>query len=126
MPFVKALIWVAVIIVAIIFSVNNWVPVTIALWGDLLLDTKLPVLIILAFMLGWLPLYLIHKAGKWRSKRVIQSLQEARPGIPDNMAVDMYAPDASSANTGPHTGPDMGPNDSASGESSDVAEGEKP
>ncbi|MEE9433490.1 MAG: hypothetical protein V3V15_04545 [Sphingorhabdus sp.] len=85
MPFVKALIWVAFIIILVIFAVNNWVPVTIALWGDLLLDTKLPVLIIGAFLIGWLPLYLWHRGSSWRMKRQIQTMQFSPPRTPLSM-----------------------------------------
>lgn len=96
MPFVKALIWAAAVIIIVIFAANNWVPVTIALWGDLLLDTKLPVLIIAAFLIGWLPLYLIHKTGRWRMQRQIRTLQAVPTDVPRNYVPDNNppAPDA--------------------------------
>ncbi len=75
MPFLKVLIWVTSFVIIVIFAVNNWVPVTIALWGDLLLDTKLPVLIVGAFLLGWLPTWLWLKGSKWSMKRQIDRLQ---------------------------------------------------
>jgi len=92
MPLIKALIWVAVLIILVIFAGNNWVPVTIALWGDLLLDTKLPVLIIAAFLLGWLPLYLVYKAGSWRMQRQIRQLQSIPTDVPRNYVPDPQAP----------------------------------
>lgn len=107
MPFVKALIWVAVLIILVIFAGNNWVPVTIALWGDLLLDTKLPVLIIAAFLLGWLPLYLVYKAGSWRMQRQIRQLQGMPTDVPRNYIPDPYAPPPASIQPASGTRADM-------------------
>jgi len=92
MPFLKALLWVAVVIAMVIFAVNNWVPVTIALWGDLLLDTKLPVLIVAAFLIGWLPLYLIHRGSRWRTNRHIMAMQGETDSLPRNYIPDPNAP----------------------------------
>ena len=82
MPFIRALIWVAFLIILVIFAVNNWVPVTIALWGDLLLDTKLPVLVIGAFLIGWLPTWLWLRGSKWRMRRQIDRIQSTQPRAP--------------------------------------------
>ena len=75
MRFLKTLIWVTVIVGLIVFATNNWAPVSISLWGGLRLDTKLPALVILAFMLGFLPLYILHRAQVWRMKRRILTLE---------------------------------------------------
>ena len=92
MPFVKALIWVAFVIILVIFAVNNWVPVTIALWGDLLLDTKLPVLIIGAFLIGWLPTWLWLRGSKWRMGRQMERMQSSPPRAPLNAASEAPPP----------------------------------
>jgi len=92
MPFVKALIWVAFAIILVIFAVNNWVPVTIALWGDLLLDTKLPVLIIGAFLIGWLPTWLWLRGNKWRMGRQMQRMQSNSPQMPSNIGSETPPP----------------------------------
>ena len=75
MRFLKTLIWVTVIVGLIVFATNNWVPVSISLWGGLRLDTKLPALVIAAFMLGFFPLYFIHRTVLWRMKRRILTLE---------------------------------------------------
>ncbi len=75
MRFLKTLIWVTVLVGLIVFATNNWEPVSISLWGGLRLDTKLPALVILAFMLGFLPLYILHRAQVWRMKRRIMTLE---------------------------------------------------
>ena len=75
MRFLKTLIWVTVLVGLIVFATNNWEPVSISLWGGLRLDTKLPALVVLAFMLGFLPLYILHRAQVWRMKRRIMTLE---------------------------------------------------
>lgn len=75
MRFLKTLIWVTVIVGLIVFATNNWVPVSISLWGGMRLDTKLPALVIAAFMLGFFPLYFIHRTLLWRMKRRILTLE---------------------------------------------------
>lgn len=75
MRFLKTLIWVTVIIGLIVFATNNWAPVSVSLWGGLRLDTKLPALVIVAFLLGFLPLYILHRTQVWRMKRRILTLE---------------------------------------------------
>jgi lipopolysaccharide assembly protein A len=75
MRFLKTLIWVTIIIGLIVFAINNWVPVSVSLWGGLRLDSKLPALVIAAFLLGFLPLYCVHRTILWRMKRRIMSLE---------------------------------------------------
>jgi putative membrane protein len=58
-----------------VFAINNWVPVTVSLWGGLRLDTKLPALVIAAFVLGFFPLYIFHRTTTWRMKRRILTLE---------------------------------------------------
>ena len=75
MRFLKTLIWVTIIIGLIVFAINNWGPVSVRLWGGLRLDTKLPALVVVAFLLGFLPLYLLHRTQVWRMKRRILTLE---------------------------------------------------
>ncbi len=81
MQFLKTLFWVVLAVALVVFSVNNWEPVSISLWGGLRMDTKLPVLVIGAFLLGFLPLYLLYRTTLWRLRRRIATL-EPRPQTP--------------------------------------------
>jgi hypothetical protein len=69
MGFLRTLFWVAVTVVVVVFSTRNWVPVTISLFGDLQADVKLPVLLMIMFLIGFGPVYLWHRAVRWRDKR---------------------------------------------------------
>ena len=57
------------------FSLNNWVPVEVKIWDNLILETKLPALVLSAFLLGLVPMWLLHHAGRWRLKRRISALE---------------------------------------------------
>ena len=75
MQFLKTLLWVILIVALVVFAINNWVPVSVKLWGGMLLDTKLPMLVIVSFVAGFLPLYLIFKTTNWRLKPKIMTLE---------------------------------------------------
>ena len=77
MQFLKTLIWILIAGLGIAFSLNNWVPVTIGLWAGLVADANLPLLVLCAFLLGFLPMQLIHQAVRWRLRQRIAGLERA-------------------------------------------------
>jgi len=79
MAFLRTLFWIAITVIVVVFSVNNWGPVTINLFGDLRADVKLPVLLLIVFLIGFLPPYLWMRALRWRDAR--RSLMTSRANI---------------------------------------------
>ena len=77
MAIVRTIIWVLITIVLVLFTINNWQPVEVRIWSTLLLETKLPALVILAFLLGLAPMWLVHRASLWRLRRRIAYLESA-------------------------------------------------
>ena len=77
MKIIRTIIWVLVAVALAIFSFNNWVTVEVKIWEGLILETKLPVLVILAFLVGLLPVWALGKGSGWRMKRRITSLETA-------------------------------------------------
>ncbi len=75
MHFLKTLFWVIFTVIAVIFSLRNWVPVSINLWSGLTLDVKLPVLIIIGMLFGFLPTYAVHRTRMWRMKRRLDTVE---------------------------------------------------
>lgn len=75
MQFLKTLFWVLIAVVAVLFSSWNWHPVTVNLWANLQADIKLPVLLVIAFLLGWLPTWLILRAKRWALQRRLEALE---------------------------------------------------
>jgi lipopolysaccharide assembly protein A len=95
MQFLKTLLWVTLVVGLTVFAINNWVPVSVSLWGGLRLDTKLPALVIAAFVIGFLPLYIFHRTITWRMKRRILSLEGAQrpaPASSPQVAPPAYSP----------------------------------
>jgi len=75
MQFLKTLFWVILAVVAVIFSLRNWIPVPINLWAGLTADVKLPVLLVVSALIGFLPTYAVHRTKLWRLKRRIDNLE---------------------------------------------------
>lgn len=80
MNFLKTLFWVVVAVFLAIFATRNWADVTINLWGNIQADVKLPVLIFLAFLIGFLPPFLILRGRIWALKRKLAVAE--RPVVP--------------------------------------------
>jgi hypothetical protein len=93
MSFLKTVFWVILLIGFTIFASNNWIPVTVRLFEGWLLDTKLPALIGLSFLLGFGPLYIWHRVTRFRLNRRIATLESAaRPSPLDLRQIDGAAP----------------------------------
>jgi lipopolysaccharide assembly protein A len=89
MSFLKTVFWVIILVAFLVFAINNWLPVSVRLWNGWLLDTKLPVLIGIAFILGFLPLYILHRISRYRLNRQIAKLESvSRPAPLDISRVD--------------------------------------
>lgn len=73
MQFLKTLFWVMVAVVLVLFARGNWDTVTIDLWGGLQADVKLPMLLLLAFLIGFLPTFIIYRARLWSLRRRIEN-----------------------------------------------------
>jgi len=71
MSFLRTLFWIVVAVIVALFCFNNWTVVSIHLWNGLILDTKLPVLLLIAFLLGMLPTLVLWQATRWRLRRQI-------------------------------------------------------
>ena|SRR5688572_18940708 len=73
MQFLKTLFWVILAVVLVLFARANWNIVTIELWGNLQADVKLPVLVVGAFLLGFLPTLIIYRARLWSLRRRLET-----------------------------------------------------
>ena len=87
MHFLRTIFWVLVAVAVALFAKANWTPVTIKLWGDMIADVKLPVLLCVAFLLGWLPTWLVMRARLWNLQRRVDAFER-------NQAALLTAPSA--------------------------------
>jgi uncharacterized integral membrane protein len=72
MQFLKTLFWIALTIVLVLFAKANWNAVTLKLWGGLEADVKLPMLVLVAFLLGFLPTFIVYRARLWGLRRRLE------------------------------------------------------
>ena len=77
MQIVRTIVWVLLLVVLLIFSINNWNPVEVKIWEGLVLETKIPALVVISFLLGLLPMWLLHRISVYYARRKITSLQTA-------------------------------------------------
>ena len=76
MQIVRTLVWVFLLVALVAFSVANWAErVEVAIWSGLVLETNLPAVVIVSFLLGLVPAWLVLRANNWRLERKIRTLQ---------------------------------------------------
>ena len=79
MNFLRTLFWVVVAVSLAIFANRNWNDVTLNLWGNIQAEVKLPFLLLLAFLLGFLPPYLLMRSRLWTLRRKL--ILAERPAV---------------------------------------------
>lgn len=72
MQFLKTLFWVVLAVVVVLFARENWNAVSLSLWAGLIVEVKLPALLGAAFLLGFLPMYLVYRGRLWTLRRRLQ------------------------------------------------------
>ena len=77
MQFLKILFWALLAFLAAIFTIGNWTTVPIKLWGGLIAEVNLPLLLLVVFLLGLVPMLLIHHAVRWRLRQRLATAQNA-------------------------------------------------
>jgi putative membrane protein len=81
MKYVRMIVWMLLLVVLVAFSIANWNPVEVKIWDNLILETKIPALVIVAFLLGLVPMWLIHRGVRWRLERRIAGLETAHRNL---------------------------------------------
>jgi len=72
MQLLKTIFWVILAVIIAIFATANWHDVMVDLWGDLRMAIKLPVLLFLTFLLGFLPTLFYYRAKVWNLRRKVE------------------------------------------------------
>lgn len=80
MQFLRTLFWTVLAVSVAIFASRNWRDVTVNLWGPLAADIKIPLLMALMVLIGWLPTWLILRGKLWAARRKVALLE--RPAAP--------------------------------------------
>lgn len=78
MQILRTVIWLLVLVGVLLFSFINWDErATVHIWNNLVWDTRLPAVVIVSFLLGMIPTWLLHRGTKWRLNRRISTLENA-------------------------------------------------
>lgn len=80
MQIIRTILWVIVTAMLVAFIAMNWTKVPVNIWpledGNYLhFEWPVGIIALLFFALGAVPMWLIHRAGRWRLKRRIHSLE---------------------------------------------------
>jgi lipopolysaccharide assembly protein A len=85
---IRTIAWILLVCGILTFSFYNWQPVEITIWENLVLETKVPVLLVLAFLAGLLPVLAYHLSMKWSLKRRIRNLEASLKTLATSRRVD--------------------------------------
>jgi lipopolysaccharide assembly protein A len=78
---VRTIMWVFAAFGFLIFAIYNWEPVELRLWQDIRLETKVPMLALLAFTAGFLPMWALHRSVVWGLNRRIRALETSLKNV---------------------------------------------
>ena len=82
MQFLKTLFWIVLTVILVLFAKANWFAVPLKLWGGLEADVKLPALILFAFLLGFLPTFIVYRTRLWSLKRRLEPAERTAVSAP--------------------------------------------
>ncbi|MEY4502462.1 MAG: hypothetical protein RIS52_2352 [Pseudomonadota bacterium] len=92
MRFLTSIMWIIVLLIIVTFSINNWVPITVYLWKNLVMDTFLPVPLIVAFLAGMIPYFILHRATRWSMSRKLTQAERALAQTQASVVIPETAP----------------------------------
>lgn len=77
MQFLKMLFWCLLAFVAAVFTFGNWTTVTLQLFGGLVMEINLPLLLLIAFLAGCLPTLAYQHWLRWRLRQRLAVAERA-------------------------------------------------
>ena len=79
MQIIRTILWVALTAILVAFIAMNWDPAAVNFWplqdGYLHFIWPIGIVALVFFLLGLLPMYLVHRTTRWRLQRRISSLE---------------------------------------------------
>ena len=77
MQFLRTAFWVVLAVAIALFCKANNRPMEIKIWGDIVWETRIWFPILAAFLLGFVPLWIVARANRWRLKRQLENAEKA-------------------------------------------------
>lgn len=87
MQFLKILFWALLAFVAAVFTFGNWKWVQIQLFGNLVAEVNLPVLLLVTFLLGLVPTFLYQRTIRWRLGQRLAAAERTLAGVQQPSAI---------------------------------------
>ncbi len=79
MQIVRTLVWIVITAILVAFIAMNWHRAPVNFWpldiGHLYFEWPVGIIALVFFLLGWVPMWLLHRAGRWRWQRRMSALQ---------------------------------------------------
>jgi uncharacterized integral membrane protein len=69
MQFLRVLFWCLLAFVAAVFTFGNWRTVSIQLFGGLVAEVNLPLLLLVTFLIGFVPTFGYQRWMRWRVRQ---------------------------------------------------------
>lgn len=91
MQFIKILLWVLLLVGSFIFWWTNEARTTLDL-GTAVVEARTSTFVLLAFLVGFLPTWLLLRGSKWRLMRRIRTLEAAARPAPAPVSAPTPAP----------------------------------
>lgn len=73
MQFLRTIFWVLLAVVAVAFGMKNSGYVTLSFWEGYAADVRLPLLLLIVFLLGLIPPWLLHRVTRWTMGRKLEA-----------------------------------------------------
>lgn len=77
MQFLKILFWCLLAFIAAVFTFGNWTTVSVQLFGGLVMEINLPLLLLLTFLLGFIPTLFYQHVVRWRLRQRLSAAERA-------------------------------------------------
>lgn len=78
---IRTLVWIAITAVLVAFMAINWERAPVNFWpvadGYLHFEWPVGVIALIFFLLGLMPMWLLHKGSRWQMKRRISALEHS-------------------------------------------------
>lgn len=81
MRFLSTLFWVLLAVIVVLFASRNWNDVTLNLWGDIQADVKIPFLLLIVFLIGFVPPWVMMRARVWGHRRRLEAIERQQVAV---------------------------------------------
>ena len=101
MQFLKLLLVVLTVGLAVAFAFNNWKTVDLTIWGGLIAQINLPLLMFTCFLVGFVPTWLWHRAVRWRLRQRLATSERSLADLRNIVATPRAGPTTAVAPVSP-------------------------